>query len=169
MYVQVRDGILILFIVTKVFFGCRGRDLQCRQVKFTQVKSRVILVQVKSSQESQKLVTGVRLESTINAVIEGIHVHRSVKLFLVLLRLAGASWGPAKFVHGTYPACEALAVSPQNPRGDSWGPVPASQFTRGAPFCTRGGLELLHVVLMLINMLRLEIIWLYRSIFARCD
>ena len=50
MYEQVRDGILILFIVTKLFFGCRGRDLQCRQVKFTQVKSRVILVQVKSSQ-----------------------------------------------------------------------------------------------------------------------
>ena len=42
-----------------------------------------------------------------------------------------------------YPACEALAVSPQNPCGDSWGPVPASQFTRGAPFRTRGGLELL--------------------------
>ena len=59
------------------------------------VKSRVILVQVKSSQvtshKSQKLVTGVRLKSTINAVIEGIHVHRSVKLFLVLLRgLRGA-------------------------------------------------------------------------------
>ena len=149
MYVQVRDGIDILFIVTKLFFGCRGRDLQCRQVKFTQVKSRVILVQVKSSQESQKLVTGVRLESTINAVIEGIHVHRSVKLFLVLLR--GLRGAPAKFVHGTYPACEALAVSPQNPCGDSWGPVPASQFTRGAPFRTRGGLELLAAGSVYIN------------------
>ena len=42
------------------------------------------------SRKSQKLVTPVRLESTINAVIGGIHVHRSVK-FLVL------SWGPAKF------------------------------------------------------------------------
>ena len=81
MYVQVRDGILILFIVTNVF-GCRGRDLQCRQVKFTQV----IFVQVKSSRKSQKLATPVRHESTINAVIEGIHVHRSIKLFLVLLR-----------------------------------------------------------------------------------
>ena len=111
------------------------------QIYSSQVKSHSCPSQVKSSQESQKLVTGVRLESTINAVIEGIHVHRSVKLFLVLLR--GASWGPAKFVHGTYPACEALAVSPQNPCGDSWGPVPASQFTRGAPFRTRGGLELL--------------------------
>ena len=55
MYVQVRDGILILFIVTKVF--------GCRQVKFTQVKSQVILVQVKSSHKSQKLATGVRLNN----------------------------------------------------------------------------------------------------------
>ena len=58
--------------------------LQCRQVKFTSVKSQVIFVQVKS--QVTKLATPVRLESTINAVIEGIHVHRSVKLFLVLLR-----------------------------------------------------------------------------------
>ena len=88
-----------IFIVTKV---CGCRDLQCRQVKFTQVKL-------------QKLATQVGLESTINPVIEGIYVHRSVKLFLVLLR--GASCGPAKFVHGTYPACKALAVSLQNPCG----------------------------------------------------
>ena len=129
MYVQVCDGILILFIVTKVF-GCRGRDLQCRQVKFTQVKS---------SRKSQKLVTPVRLESTINTVIEGIHVHRCVKLFLVLLHgLRGA-----KFVHGMYPACEALAGSQHNPRRDLWGLVPALQFTRWASFRTRGGLELL--------------------------
>ena len=124
MYVQVRDGIDILFIVTKFFFGCRGRDLQCRQVKFTQVKSRVILVQVKSSQESQKLVTGVRLESTINAVIEGIHVHRSVKLFLVLLRgLRGApqSLSTARTPHARPSLC---------PRK-----IPAG--TRGAPYPPR--------------------------------
>ena len=101
-----------------------GRDLQCRQVKFTQVKSRVILVQVKSSQESQKLVTGVRLESTINAVIEGIHVHRSVKLFLVLLRgLRGTpqSLSTARTPHARPSLC---------PRK-----IPAG--TRGAPYPPR--------------------------------
>ena len=65
-----------------------------------------------------------------HVIIDGIHVHPSVNLSLVLLR------GLAKLVHGTYTAYEAFAVSPQNPCGDS-------QFTRGAPFRTRGGLELL--------------------------
>ena len=101
MYVQVRDGILILFIVTKVF-GCRGRHLQCRQVKCTKVKS-------------QKLTTEVRLESTINAVIRRHSC--SPKCKVVLGFVVGPSWGPAKFVHGTYSACKALAVSPQNPCG----------------------------------------------------
>ena len=81
--------------------------------------------QVKSSHKSQKMATGVRLESTINAVIEGIHVHRSVKLFLVLLRgLRGApqslstartlharpSLCPRKIPAGTCGSCTRLAV-----------------------------------------------------------
>ena len=79
---------------------------------------------LKSSQESQKLVTGVRLESTINAVIEGIHVHRSVKLFLVLLRgLRGApqSLSTARTPHARPSLC---------PRK-----IPAG--TRGAPYPPR--------------------------------
>ena len=127
--------------VTKLFFGCRGRDLQCRQVKFTQVESRVILVQVKSSQESQKLVTGVRLESTINAAIEGIHVHRSVKLFLVLLR--GLRGAPQSLSTARTPHARPSLCPRKIPAGTRGAPVPASQFTRGAPFRTRGGLELL--------------------------
>ena len=104
--------------------------------------SQIYSSQVKSHKsflsKSQKFATRVRLESTINAIIEDILVHRSCSWFC-----CGAFVGPAKFVHGTYPTCEALAVSPQNPRGDSWDPVPASQFTRRATFRTRGGLELL--------------------------
>ena len=73
--------------------------------------SQIYSSQVKSSHKSQKLAIGVRLESTINAVIEGIHVHRSVKLFLVLLR--GLRGAPAKFVHGMYPACESPRYVPR--------------------------------------------------------
>ena len=101
-----------------------GLAMSSSQIYSSQVKSHSCPSQVKSSQESQKLVTGVRLESTINAVIEGIHVHRSVKLFLVLLRrLRGApqSLSTARTPHARPSLC---------PRK-----IPAG--TRGAPYPPR--------------------------------
>ena len=113
----------------------------CNVVKSNLLKSSQESFLSKSSQESQKLVTGVRLESTINTVIEGIHVHRSVKLFLVLLR--GLRGAPQSLATARTPHARPSLCPRKIPAGTRGGPVPASQFTRGASFRTRGGLELL--------------------------
>ena len=124
-------------------FVYRHKSIRLPWPEFAMSSSQIYSSQVTSKVKSQKLATQVRLESTINAVIEGIHVHRSVKLFLVLLR--GLRGAPQSLSTARTPHAKPSLVSPQNPRGDSWGPVPSSQFTRGASFRTRGGLELLVV------------------------
>ena len=57
----------------------------------------------------------------------------SPKHKVVIGFVARPSWGLAKFVHGTYPypACEALAGSPQNSCGDSWVPYPPRSLLAG--------------------------------------
>ena len=118
MYVQVCDSILILFIVTSIRLPWPGLAMS-------------------SSHKSQKLVTGVRLESTINAVIEGICVHRSVKLFLVLLR--GHRGAPQSLSMARTPHARPSLCPRKIPAGTRGVPYPP----RGASYCTRGGLELL--------------------------
>ena len=94
----------------------------------------------KSSQESQKLVTGVRLESTINAVIEGIHVHRSVKLFLVLLR--GLRGAPQSLSTARTPHARPSLCPRKIPAGTRGAPYPPRSLLAGPRSVLAGGLDI---------------------------